>query len=226
MRTRLCLAVALAVVALPAPAFAKSSAPACKLVKDATGDTNSVSPDASLDAQLDITSADVGTNARYLTAVVRLANLSAADPANPQGRTYEFDFTAREKNFILMASLLPGGQSYGVFISDQRFEEGQSGGRAATGIGTATGVVDTKRKEIRITAALDVFAPYARLDKNVSLMHLVAFTYRANGYSAQTGQDVPQPVEVTGELGLGVDQAWGRKAYYRSQNPTCVRVNS
>lgn len=220
------LAVAAAVtLAGPLPAFAgPPPATSCKLVKDDTGDTSSPAPDAALDAQLDITSADVATNTRNLTVVLRLANLADADPANPQGRVYEFDFTAREKNFIVMGALLPGGNTFGVYISDSRFEEGKSGARAATGIGEATGVVDPARKEVRMTAPLEVFAPHAALERNVSLMHLVAFTYRANGYSLQSGQQVPVPVSITGDVGLGVDQAWGRKAYYRSQSKSCVRV--
>jgi hypothetical protein len=228
MRTRLALAVAAtALLAGPLPAFAgPPPSTSCKLIKDAVADTNSPTPDKALDAQLDITSADVATNAKALTVVLRLTDLAAADPANPQGRIYEFDFTAREKNFIVMGSLLPGGNTFDVYISDSRFEENQSGARAATGIGEAVGVVDVTRKEVRMTAPLSVFAPYAPLIKNVSLMYLVAFTYRANGYSAQSGQTIPVPVSITGDVGLGVDQAWGRKAYYRAQSKSCVRVGA
>lgn len=225
MRTRLAFAVTVAaLLAGPVPAFAKQPAQSCNLIKDDAGDTNSPTPDAALDSQLDIVSADVATNTKSMTAVIRLVNLADADPANPQGRTYEFDFSAHEKNFIVMGSLLPGGNTFDVYISDQRFEEGQSGGRAATGIGPAVGVVDVKRKEVRMTASLDVFSKYGGLAKNVTLNHLVAFTYRANGYSAQSGQQIPVPVSITGDVGLGVDQAWGRNAYYRSQNKSCVRV--
>ena len=156
--------------------------------------------------------------------VLRLASLTASDPSNPQGRIYEFDFTAFEKNFIVLGSLLPGGNDFNVFISDSRLEEGKSGARAATGIGSATGVVDVAAKEVRMTAPLSVFAPYADLHSG-TLYYLAAFTYRANGMSAQpTSETLPVQVHVSGSFGIGVDEAWGRKAYYRNGGPSCVRV--
>lgn len=229
MRLRRVLALVLAALACaPGAATAAPRRTSCKLITDDTGDTSSPAPDAALDAQLDITSADVATGSKYLTAVVRVDQLTNSDPANPQGRIYEFDFTAKEKNFILLGSLLPGGNTFEVYISDSRFEEGQGGARAATGIGEAMGFIDTKGKEIRITAPLSVFAPYAKLSRGVSLYAMVAFTYRAHGYSFQPGDQgspVPVPVEVTTGVGLGVDQAWGHKAYYQAGTPSCVKVS-
>lgn len=212
------------VVTAPADAAPKPPAKSCRLVKDAAADTEALTPDESLDRQLDILSADVATNARDLTVVLRLAALTASDPANPQGRVYEFDFTAVEKNFIVMGSLLPGGNSFNVFISETRLEENESGARSATGIGSATGVVDVVKKEIRMTAPLSVFTPHAPIARKTPLVHLAAFTYRANGYSAQPAHDaLPVKAEVTGDVGLGADQAWGRMAYYRAGSPSCVR---
>ena len=229
MTIRRALALTLAALACaPGAATAAPQKRACHLIADPTGDTSSVAPDASLDAQLDITSADVATGKKYLTAVVRLDQLAKDDPANPQGRIYEFDFTAQEKNFILMGALLPGGSSFEVYISDTRFEEGQPGARSATGIGAAMGFLDLEHKEVRITAPLSVFDPYVRLTKNVGLYALVAFTYRAHGYSFQGGgQDLPVPVPatVTTGAGVGVDEAWGHKTFYRSQWPSCVKVS-
>jgi hypothetical protein len=225
MSMRITAAVAVAtLLALPVSAHAAPARPpSCKLIKDATGDTGSPAPDAALDSQLDITSADVATDNHFVTVVLRLDKLAAADPANPQGRIYEFDFTAKEKNFIVMGSLLPGGNDFEVFISDQRFEEGKSGARAATGIGTATGRVDTAHREVRISAPVSVFAKYAPMTKNTTIYYLVAFTYRANGLSYQGGGQGPSPVSVTGSFGLGVDEAWGHKAYYLAGNKSCVR---
>lgn len=222
MRRTAMLVASLAVLTAGSPAFAAPKPkPSCGLVKDAAGDTSSPAPDKALDAQLDITSADVATDSKNVTVVVRLSALTAADPANPQGRVYEFDFTAQEKNFIVMGSLLPGGNSFSVFISDTRFEEGKSGARAATGIGSATGVVDVAAKEVRMTAPLSVFDGYANL-RGGTLYYLSAWTYRANGMSAQPALEQGS-VEITSSLGIGVDQAWGRKSYYRAGNPSCVK---
>ena len=224
MRRALVLTAVAAVVAAGSPAFAAppKAKPSCGLVRDPAGDTHSPVPDKALDAQLDITSADVATDKKNVTVVLRLAELTAADPANPQGRVYEFDFTAQEKNFIVMGSLLPGGNSFGVFISDTRFEEGKSGARAATGIGTATGVVDVVNKEVRMTAPLSVFDPHANL-RGGTLYYLSAWTYRANGMSAQPTFEQAR-IQVTSSFGIGADEAWGRKSYYRAASASCVKV--
>jgi hypothetical protein len=220
MRRALPLTALVALAMTGTPAFA-APARACLLVKDPAGDTQSPAPDRSLDAQLDITSADVATDKKNVTVVLRLAALTAADPANPQGRVYEFDFTAQEKNFIVMGSLLPGGNSYNVFISDTRFEEGKGGARAATGIGSATGVVDVVAKEVRITAPLTVFDKHANL-RGGTLYYLSAWTYRANGMSAQPSLEQAK-IEITSSVGVGVDEAWGRKSYYKAGSASCVR---
>jgi hypothetical protein len=223
MRRSLVLLATVAVAAAGSPAFAAppKAKPVCGLIRDAAGDTSSPMPDRNLDSQLDITSADVATDKKNVTVVLRLASLTAADPANPQGRVYEFDFTASEKNFIVLGNLLPGGNSFSVFISDTRFEEGKGGARAATGIGTATGVVDVAAKEVRMTAPLSVFDPHANLRAG-TLYYLSAWTYRANGMSAQPALEQAS-AEVTTSFGIGVDQAWGRKAYYRAGAASCVR---
>jgi hypothetical protein len=215
--------LALGVTVAGPAASAAPAKPVCRLIVDPKGDTGSAAPDAALDSQLDITSADVATDKRNLTVVLRLAALTQSDVANPQGRIYEFDFTAGEKNFILLGSLLPGGNDFNVYISAQRLEEGQSGSRVATGIGPAIGTVDVAKKEVRMTASLDVFAPHAPLYRNASLYYLAAYTYRANGLAARPPGQEP-PVSITGAFGLGVDEAWGHKAYYRAGAASCVRV--
>ncbi len=226
MRRPLLCALTLALLGTPAVAEAapKKPAKACGLIRDSAGDTYSPVSDQGLDTQLDITSADIATDKKNVTVVLRLSALTAADPANPQGRIYEFDFTAAEKNFIVLGSLLPGGNDFGVYISESRLEEGKSGARAATGIGSATGVVDVAAKEVRMTAPLSVFDPYADL-RSGTAYYLAAFTYRANGMSTQpSSETLPVQAQVTGSFGIGVDEAWGRKAYYRNGGPSCVRV--
>jgi hypothetical protein len=217
------LAALTAALLTPAAAYAAPAKPVCLLIRDAVGDTSSPVADSTLDSQLDITSADVATNGKVLTTVLRLNTLTADDAANPQGRIYEFDFTAQEKNFIVMASLLPGGNDWSVFISASRLEENQSGARAATGIGQGTGIVDTFNKEVRVTVPLSVFKPYANLTSGTDY-YLSAFTYRANGESLQRGVEGGPGVQATSSFGIGVDQAWGRKAYYRNGAKSCVRT--
>lgn len=194
----------------------------CQLIKDPSGDTNAPVPEAS-DSNLDITSADVAVGRDRVVVVLRVAALSMPDPSSSRGQTYEFDFTAKERNFIFLGSLLTGGSNFGVYISDSRLEEGKSGGRAATGIGPASGNVDPARKEIRMVADRTLFDPYGALTEGTSLNYLAAFTYRASGATTPAGEGSP-PVKLAGSGGIGVDEAWGRSASYRAGKPSCVQT--
>lgn len=207
------------VASVPAHAAPRQAA-SCMLVRDAVGDTTSVAPNA-VDRQLDITSADVAVDEREVVVVVRLDALEAADPTAPQGRTYEFDFTAKEQNFLFVASLLTGGSTFGVYISDQRVEENKSGARSATGIGPAQGTVDVAHRQLIMRAPLSVFAPHARLLSGTAVYHLAAFTYRANGTAAESVVAGHRP-GAAASAGLGVDQAWGRSTTYRVGRPNCA----
>jgi hypothetical protein len=209
-----------AVLVAPVSAWAgPGTPPSCNLIRDPAGDTSSEVPN-DVDRELDITSADVAVIGDEVVVALRLTHLAAADPTEAQGRTYEFDFTAKERNFIVMGSLLTGASTFDVFISDQRLEEGKSGGRAGTGIGSAVGIVDTVRNELRMRAPVKIFEPYAPLRKGTALYDLSAFTYRANGM-AMDKEGVPVHTAFSG--GLGVDQAWGRSASYRVGRTSCLK---
>jgi len=222
--TRMLLAAA-ALVALvgstAAEATTRHPAPAksCRLVTDPPGDAQSVGPDDS--SQLDILDGDFAMNRQKLTVVIKVKTLTAEDLTNPAGRIYEYDFTANGKNFIAMASLLPGGSEFQAFISDQRLEQGKSGARAATGIGTMTGVLDLQAHEVRMSAPLSIFTPYASFNQT-NVDHFATFTYRAHGESL-SGTDVGKVVDISSSVGVGVDDAWSSKIY-RPYAPSCVKV--
>jgi hypothetical protein len=213
-------ALAGAVAGAPgALATTHASARSCHLVTDPSGDTESVGPDD--DSQLDILGGDFAMNRSTLTVVVKVTALTAEDITEPAGRIYEYDFTANGKNFIAMASLLPGGSEFQAFISDQRIEQGKSGARAATGIGTMTGTLDLQAHEVRMSAPLSVFTRYASFSQT-NVDHFAAFTYRAHGESL-SGTQVGKVVDVSGSTGITVDEAWSKKVY-RPYAPSCVKV--
>ncbi len=193
--------------------------PVCHLLTDPRGDTQSTGPDD--DTQLDIVGGDFAMNRSTLTVVVRVAALTAEDITEPAGRVYEYDFTANGKNFIAMASLLPGGSNFEAFVSDQRIEPGQSGARAATGIGAMAGTLDLQAHEVRMSAPLSIYAPYASFNQT-NVDHMAAFTYRAHGESL-SGTPVGKAVDVSSSFGVGVDSAWTGKIY-RPYAPSCVKV--
>lgn len=193
--------------------------PSCRLVTDPPGDTQSIGPDD--DTQLDILDGDFAMNRTTLTVVIKVKALTAEDLTEPAGRIYEYDFTANGKNFIAMASLLPGGSEFQAFISDQRIEQGQSGARAATGIGAMTGTLDLQAHEVRMSAPLSIFTPYASFNQT-NVDHFATFTYRAHGESL-SGTQVGQIVDISTSVGIGVDDAWSKKIY-RPYARSCVKV--
>jgi len=221
-RTLAAAAALLALAGAPAAQAATHPAhpkPVCHLLTDPRGDTQSVGPDD--DTQLDIVGGDFAMSRSALTVVVRLPALTAEDLTEPAGRVYEYDFTANGKNFIAMASLLPGGSNFEAFISDQRIKPGKSGARAATGIGSMTGTLDLQAHEVRMSAPLTIFTPYASFNQT-NVDHMAAFTYRAHGESL-SGTPVGKVANVSSSVGAGVDSAWTNKSY-RPYAPSCVRV--
>jgi len=173
------------------------------------------------DEELDLRGGDIVTGQQYLTAVIRLQALSKEDITQPSGRIWEFDFTANNKNFILMGALLAGGSEFEAYISDQRFEQGKSGARAATGIGLLKGTIDVKHKEVWLTGPMSIFEKYASFQQTY-LNHLVMFSYRAHGESTKA-LPTGQILDVSMSFGIGVDSDWSSK-HYVPLAPSCIRA--
>lgn len=211
--------VGLLILPLAGTAGAARAKPVCNLIPDSAGDSAKLVPAGSTEDQLDILSADVATNAKRLTAVIRLSSLTEISPTEPIGRVYEFNFSANEKNFILSGLLAPGGNSFEAFQSDQRLEQGESGGRAGTGIGSLVGSVDVKKKEIRMTAELSIFPTNMTRTR---LQHMWAATYRG---PAGSTSDSGGPLAISGAAGVGADDAWDKPGeYYVAGTASCVAI--
>jgi hypothetical protein len=184
MKTRAAL-VASAVIAagLAGAASAATLPPAkvCNIIKDGSGDAHpfgvSVAPSAK---SLDITSGDVASDGKLTTAVIRVASLGT-DPSAPLGQEYTVNFE------------LPGGTNT-VFLSYLKtpntaiFSWGHisvtaTGSKLSSNDGAAKGVVDTAKKEIRITVPSSVFALYGKkLVPGSKLTGIAATTYQYNGF--------------------------------------------
>jgi hypothetical protein len=197
-------------------AHAAAPRPACNLVTDPSGDVMLSGPGVD-NGDYDVRSGDIATDARRLTAVIRLSSLAPEDAASPAARDYEFDFVANGHGFGLMASLLTGGASYEAVVYDRT----TPGGRTGTDLGEVSGVIDTVHHEIRITAPLSLFAPYASF-KQTYLDQLTVGSARAVGHDATTTPD--------GRVSIGsqstavvVDDATS-KARYAPGGRSCVRV--
>jgi hypothetical protein len=213
---RIAIALAVGTGLLLAPAsFAATPRPACDLVSDPSGDVMP-SPPGVDSGDYDVRSADIATDAKRLTAVIRLTSLAPEDPASAVARDYEFDFVANGHGFGLLANLVTGGASFNAVV----FDRTTPGGRTGTDLGQVTGVIDTARHEIRMTAPLRLFAPYASF-KQTYVDQLEVTSARAAGHG---GTSVADKVFVGSQsVAYVVDDA-SSNARYSPGGRSCVRV--
>lgn len=141
-RSRLAAMVVLAALVgtLPADAAPKPKPkPQCNTVKDPKGDAFvGGTGTTTYDPSLDIISADVNANAKMLTAVIRLADLTEESQWAPAGRTWTFAFTNGANPISLSAYQSElGGESFGK----------------------GTGTFDYVKNEIRIHVPIGDLAP-------------------------------------------------------------------
>jgi hypothetical protein len=194
--------VVLASVALVAPALSahasvdrkrkpKPPPPVCKLVVDGSGDATGTGTavNGSNDPNLDIVSADVATNTKTLTAVVRLASLATGDNTAPTGREYQVVFTVGAVTGSVDAVMSPSGTSF-------------AGGKGK-------GVIDLKKKEVRISVPLSSLT--VPVKPKTKLTAIGARTYRVVG---------------SDQVLLGnVDKADSTSTYIAG-TPSCVKVGA
>jgi hypothetical protein len=156
VHTRTAAALGVLLLALVVPAGAAQAGPAkkaCRVIPDDRGDEQ-VGAAALLGLAVpgtpadDLLSADVASDGRTLTAVMRMADLPAMDPAAPLGRRYTvlFHVGFGEVEWFVTARTTPSGAvfTYG------RSEEPYGLVPQALDLGLGRGVVDTARREVRV----------------------------------------------------------------------------
>ena len=157
------VAVALGVSFVVAGSVSAKTAPACNLITDPAGDVTAVPSD-----NLDILSGDIASNAKSLTAVIRVAKLATSDSTAPTGMAYNlrFQVDGDAATYYLLSSNTP--------TTGQVFEYGTVATNVLTKVGDATGVIDMAKNEIRITAPLD----FGGLKSGAKIGALQAFSQR------------------------------------------------
>ena len=201
MRTSLRTVLATSVVAAVALAGGASAAPAkavCNLISDPKGDAGFLDT-APNDRSLDIVSADVATDAKTLTGVLRVDAFSGVSPTSPLGRGYYVMFNAPKAEFpiYLNVQITPDLTRY-TWGTRQTLPSGS--GRFVRE-GDATGVIDAAKNELRISVPLADVAAVSKLSAGTKLTALTAQTTSVLGTSASGG------------LVATVDDAAGSKAY-------------
>jgi hypothetical protein len=147
MRTRSLVAVAaitpLLLSAGTAHAAKKPPAkkPVCNLMTDPAGDGTGVANAVTgpNDTNLDLVGADVASNTKVLTTIIKINAFNASGDTSPYGRAYDFSFKAN-------------GQTYQV-----RTIVGPTETTWANGVGT--GFIDTAKKEIHASIELAKLTP-------------------------------------------------------------------
>ncbi|HWL36915.1 MAG TPA: hypothetical protein VNQ77_12030 [Frankiaceae bacterium] len=198
----------------------------CQLVKDPRGDMHPVAPVGS-DNDLDILSADLATDKTYVTAVVRTVSMrGATSPDSPTGRAWEVWFTAGEETFIMAAHALANGYDGIVYHVDGEYEAGpEAGAYTGTGIGPARVTFDTVRREVRITAPLRHFTPFASIVRGRILHNLRAGAFKMVG-NGPVSQSTPLGYGTwigSGGVGTSQDLAFSKRTYDPG-TPSCVAV--
>ncbi|MBK5305119.1 MAG: hypothetical protein JJD92_00370 [Frankiaceae bacterium] len=228
MQSRLALVPAIALVALVSPmanAATKPAkvAPSCNTITDPAGDTFAVRSQDQQGAYgpqedgLDVTSGDLASDGKVVTAVVRIAKLSRSIALSPTGMSAGIEFTIGGSDTIVrLQAVLVTGQA-------DRFEVTSIAADAvpntpSTYVGAATGVVDLPKNEVRISAPVALLAPFGPVTKGTKL-------FPGDAQSATTGRATPVSTTTPGApastRGAFADVAIGGKPVVVGA-PSCV----
>ncbi len=195
----------------------------CNLVVDERGDDNvAFEPGgATSSSSLDIVSADVASDRQNLTAVVRVPRLESLDLTSPSGAAYSVTFSSEKSRFELVASRHPDGELFQLWVITSSVGSGDGGASSATGRVLIGGAFDEDASEVRITAPLKAFRPYASISPGTPIEAIQVVTYREVGNSEDTG--APEPIPGHAGAFNDADSA-SSKAKYPAGSASCVAV--
>jgi hypothetical protein len=225
VQARLALVPVLALVALAAPAAvaAPKVAKACNTITDPKGDTFALRTQdgegvyGPQEDSLDITSGDLASDGKVVTAVVRIAKLSRSISLSPTGITTGVEFLIGGSDQVVrLQAVLVSGQA-------DRFEVTAIASDAtpntpSTYVGEAKGVVDLPKNEVRITAPGALLAPYGDLKAGTPLFPNEAQSATASRAVPPITTTPGQPASTRGPF---ADIAAGGKAI-KVGAPSCV----
>lgn len=194
----------------------------CELLKDQKGDAGLNGGEGGIgpivpgteDESLDIVSADIATDARRLTVVIRVARLSPPSALQLYRERWSFHFATPETAFFLSADRTDAASSFTLNHYTTEYSGDTSRSYLFEYVGEVTGVVDLAASEIRMTAPLSMFKPYDAITTGVTLHKLLVITWLKH-----------EPVEETGSFSSEADETGGGgRATYRAGDRNCVAV--
>lgn len=191
----------------------------CKLIVDAPGD--SAASAAPGDEAVDIVGGDFASNGKQITAIIRVAKIVETNPNSPLGQSYFMVFGVKGTDDVLSVSA-------GLYPTGREFKFGYQGVDPNTGVNTsytlgdATGVVDTAKNELRITADISKFPQAKFLKPGGVVSSMTAEARRVYGQRAVPSQDAGGARVPLGGVTLTFDTAEGKK--YTLGAPSCVAI--
>lgn len=196
MKTRSAVVLALTAAALTGTAAdaAPKPKPVCKIVLDGTGDTFLARPQETAgpgpqEDGFDITSADIASDAKTLTAVIRVKKLSTAIQTSPAGAGFAFDF--------LLPSSPMQGSLRAVYVTGQpayyeaTYKDPSVPNSPSTFLGLAKGFADTKKNEVHISVPVSMFSVLGQIKKGTKI--------QPAGDAATSGRAVPPSPGTKGQ---------------------------
>jgi hypothetical protein len=203
------------------PVHAATTKPPCRQIPDDAGDASTAQGLVPGGAADDLLSADLASDGRTITAVVRLASLPVQDPQAPLGRRYLVQMTpaGSEVTLYLGATVGPTGTAF-----DYGYVTHDAVGTSTLPLGEATGRVDTARREVHVSAPTSGFRSRGTVRRGTHLVRPTAVVSRQTSLGDPPNTQVAGITLLLGTLGVSFDVAQGRT--YVVGTPSCVRVGS
>lgn len=198
------LTASVGVTAASAAPKKKLPPPVCNLLVDDKSDAFPVQ-----DASLDVHSADIASDSKKITTVIRLAGSpDGVSPTSPSGRTYHIEFFGQGgADPVFMSYIVSPNASaatYGYYDPATGIN---------SGIGSAT--VKVSGSTISMTAPVGAFSPYGKFKPGAKITGLAVTTGRMVGAYVDSGAYAyNSPV---------ADSAEGGKVYTAGSR-SCVKV--
>jgi hypothetical protein len=183
--------------------------PVCNLVTDAPDDAELQAP-LPTDSSLEILSADLASDAKNITTVIRLKSVSS-DGTGQLGRDVQINFDAPgavAPLWIGYNSSVYGGDAFQYGVIGQ----GDAGSTSPTG--DAVGTIDTAKNEIRMTVPVSAFLELGNVKPGAKLSNLTVSSSQVVGVA-------PNPTGVYAFNSVAVDDATGKS--YVAGYPSCVK---
>ncbi len=215
--------------------------PVCNLVSDPTPDGFQIYPGSvdprlgavpgqGQDDALDIVTADVATDAKNLTTVIRMRKTATSTTSSPTGLQWQFTFTVDGTQLFTSVTTDPVNGTQGTFgFFDKTL-------KSFSIAGTAAATVDTAKGEVRVTVPLASFAaPTAAHGANTPIKRggkLETMSATVSG-GLVVNSPAPIPVPVLGTIsGTLLTNPYpdgdidASDKTYTAGTPSCVKIGA